>query len=419
MSHFNYKSVITARTAFQGLFLIICASLATSLFLDAYPRKILYVASYAAVIFMAVKIKKNEFIYDKTALVMAATLIFIGCTRFTWGHVFSQAHFSDITSNYLMGGKIFLVSSLLTYFFIAWRHFLSRKTALSGFAILFAGLLLTLGFSLHEHLSTGHRVKLLSDSAGTISYLMTALALSTMFTGYRALEHTGARVGLFLTIFFINTYLLILTESRAGVLTLPVLYVLFFCVTHPRLIKAALIPLLILMAAVFTILPHSVWQRLDNIRTEVSSYHTNNDTSIGARFSIWKGGIDSIRWTLIGQSPDDRTRKAREYITENERKNPEAYKNVQYHLHDDILETLSLQGLTGGLSLLLFYLVLFVAPVKSRTYGLSILPVSFFIFGLTDTVLIQSFSVTVICLAVIVSYALMKSGFGELRNQNS
>lgn len=410
------RPLITDTRAFQWLFLIICASLASSLFLDAYPRKLFYVATYAVVLFMAIKIKRGEFVYDRTALAVAGALILTGSVRIIWGLMFSHAHFSDVTSNYRTGGKIFLVSSLLAYFSIAWRHYLTRLTALSGFAILFAGLLATLGFSVHEHLSTGLRVQLLSDSAGTISYLMTALALTTMFMGYRAVDHTGLRLGIFLTLFFINTILLILTESRAGVLTLPVLYVAFFCMTHPRLIKSALLPLFILMAAGFTILPHSVWQRLDSISTEVSSYDTNNDTSIGARFSIWKGGFHSVSWSPIGQSPDDRTMKAREYITEHERKNPEAFKNVQYHLHDDILETLSLQGLSGVVSLLLFYLVLVIAPMKCRTYGLSVLPVSFIIFGLTDTVLIQSFSVTVICLAVIVSYALMRKGADEELN---
>lgn len=394
--------------AYRGLFLVICVALASSLFIDAYPHKLLYLASYAVVFFMAIKLKRKAFVYDRLAIAVAAALILMGIVRFTWGEIFSQAQFSDITSNYRMGGKLFIISSLLAYFFIAWRHCITKNVALTGFAILFAGLVITLGFATHEHLTTGLRVQLVTDSAGTVSYLITALSLSTLFIGYRAVDHTGARIGIFCAIFLLNTLLLILTESRAGVLTLPVLYLGFFYLTHTRLIRFALIPLVVLIAVGFTMLPQSVWQRLDSIRNEVSSYDTNNDTSIGARFSIWKGGYSSIHWSFIGQSPDERTSKAREFITEHERGNPEAYKNVQYHLHDDILETLSLQGLAGGVSILLFYFMLIIVPMKGRSAVIALLPTSFVIFGLTDTVLIQSQSVTVICLAICVSYALLQ-----------
>jgi len=282
-----------------------------------------------------------------------------------------------------------MVSALLAYFFIAWRHFVTRKVALKGFIILLSGLTVTLGFAVHEHLQTGRRIQLLTDSAGTVSYLITSLAISTLFTGYRAIKHPGGRISLFCVIFVLNTLLLILTESRAGVLTLPVLYLGFFCLTHTRIIRSAIIPLILMMAVGFTLLPHSVWQRLESIHTEVGSYNTNNDTSIGARFSIWKGGYASIDWSPMGQSPDEKTSKARAFITEHERKNPEAYKNVQYHLHDDILETLSLQGIAGGITILFFYLVLLIVPFKNRSPEIVILPASYVIFGLTDTVAVS------------------------------
>lgn len=402
------RPVITAAHTYELLFIMACTALAISLFVDAYPRKLLYIIAYLAVIFMAVKLKRRELVCDGTALKVAAGLLLLGGVRFTWGEMHAHAHFSDITSNYRTGGKLFMVSALLAYFFIGWRQYITRKVALKGFIILLSGLTVTLGFAVHEHLQTGTRIQLLTDSAGTVSYLITSLAISTLFIGYAAIKHPGGRIGLFCVIFVLNTLLLILTESRAGVLTLPVLYLAFFCLMHTRIIRFAIIPLIVMMAIGFTLLPHSVWQRLESIRTEVGSYNTNNDTSIGARFSIWKGGFASIDWSTMGQSPDERTSKAREFITEHERKNPEAYKNVQYHLHDDVLETLSLQGIAGGITVLFFYLILLIVPLKNRSPEIAILPASYVIFGLTDTVLIQSLSVTIICLSVFVSYAMIK-----------
>lgn len=402
------RPVITASLIYEWLFMMVCTALAISLFVDAYPRKLLYLTSYVAVIFITVKLRRRELVGDGLALAVAAALLLLGATRYTWGEIYAQAQFSDITSNYRTGGKVFMISALLAYFFIGWRHYVTRKLALKGFVILLSGLIVTLGFAVHEHIQTGLRVQLLTDSAGTVSYLITSLAISTLFTGYRSVKHTGVRISIFCSIFLLNTLLLILTESRAGVLTLPVLYLGFFCLMHTRIIRFAIIPLIVMMAVGFTLLPQSIWQRLESIRTEVGSYNTNNDTSIGARFSIWKGGYASINWSLMGQSPDERTSRAREFITEHERKNPEAYKNVQYHLHDDVLETLSLQGIAGGISILFFYLVLVIVPFKNRSSEIAILPVSYIIFGLTDTVLIQSLSVSIICLSIFVSYALLQ-----------
>lgn len=400
-------SGISAGHIYPALFLAICTALATSLFVDAWPRKVMYFTSYAAIIFMAVAIKRKTFVYDGSALAVAGALLFLGAVRFTWGTLFAHAQYSDVVSNYRLGGKLFMISALLAYFMIAWRHCVTQNLAIKAFGVLLVGLLATLGFALHEHATTGLRVQLLTDSAGTVSYLMTALALSCLFMGYRAITHTGVRMGIFLGIFVLNTLLLILTESRAGVLTLPVLYLAFFCVSHTQLIKYALIPLVVAMAVGFALMPQSVWQRLESIRAEVDTYHTNNDTSIGARFSIWKGGYASIHWSLLGQSPDDRTEKARAFIQQHERGNPEAYKNVKYHLHDDVLETLSLQGIAGGVSILVFYGVLVIVPVRRRSSAIAVLPISLIVFGLTDTVLIQSQSVTMLCLALFASYALM------------
>jgi O-antigen ligase len=394
---------------YRFLFLTICTTLASSLFISVYPRKVFYFISYATIIFMAIKLLQNEFIYNRKSMAISVAFMLIGIIRFTWGEIYSQTQFSDITSNYRTGGKIFIVSSLTAYFFITWRHYITQTLSKKGFVILLSGMVITLGFAMHEHFETGLRVKLLTDSAGTVSYLLTALALSTLFLGYNAIHHTGTRVGVFCTIFSLNIILLTLTESRAGILTLPILYLGFFGLVHPKLIKSTLVPLIILMTIGFVILPQSLWQRLDSINVEMSSYKTNNDTSIGARFSIWKGGYSSIKWSLTGQSPDERTQKAREFIIRHERNNPEAYKNVQYHLHDDILETFSLQGIIGGISILFFYITLLIIPVQNQSVSIALLPASFVIFGLTDTVLIQSDSATVLCLTVFVSYSLLQN----------
>lgn len=79
-----------------------------------------------------------------------------------------------------------------------------------------------------------------------------------------------------------------------------------------------------------------------------------------------------------------------------------------YHLHDDLLETLSLQGIAGAVTLIIFYVGLIMVAIRRRALDVALLPVSIFIFGLTDTVWIQSSSVFILMASIIMSYALMQ-----------
>lgn len=99
------------------------------------------------------------------------------------------------------------------------------------------------------------------------------------------------------------------------------------------------------------------WDRISQIQTDIAEYHINNDTSIGASLSIWKSGwYSSSQFNLLGQSTDKRYQEVEKYIRQNERSNLEVMRNLAYHLHNDMQETLSLQGMFSLFSLLRIYL---------------------------------------------------------------
>ena len=409
MQNVFFKQWLTEKNVYQCCFLLLSVVLATSLVLSAYPKKIFYIVGYITFLFLLIQALRRKWVMDKTALMVAVPVLFIGFVRVIWAKIYVNAAFSDVVNNYAQGGKIFIISAFISYLLIAWRHHLSSKILWVCLCILVVGLLTTMGFAITENAQTHRRIKLLTDSAGTVSYLITALALAALFIVNRVVTSRLNQILMFIAIFAINMVLMFMTESRAAVLFLPGLYLLGFYLTHRWAGKFSLIALVVLIAGGLFFMPSSILQRLDNIKNEIGSYQTNNDTSIGARFSIWKGGYHSVDWTIIGQSPDTRTAKARSFIIEHERKNPEAYKNVMYHLHDDFLETLSLQGLAGAITLIIFYLSLLFVALWRRAPDVTLLPVSIIIFGLTDTVLIQSSSVFILMSSIILSYALITS----------
>jgi len=149
--------------------------------------------------------------------------------------------------------------------------------------------------------------------------------------------------------------------------------------------------------------PWLIQNRMKQITQDISEYHTNNDTSIGARFSIWESGIHSIKPTLLGQTPASRTEKARAFIEKYERNNPEAYNNVKYNLHNETLEILSLQGLLGLLSLIMLFvssIVYGIKGIRNNSNGVFFVMCPIIVMGLTDTVMIQSNTALMICVAL-------------------
>lgn len=390
-------------------FLLINFSLACSLFIVAYPKKITTTVIILIILCLIYKIIRKDFIFDKAAIALSSSFFLIGLVRYVWGLSIADSDYPDIIDNYFHGGKILMLSSVALYFIVAWRGCLTKSTLYYTFIALFLGLLCTTGVSLHEYFETGRRVELITDSAGTVTYLMTAVAFCALLTGYKITSKARNRLIIFILIFFINMGLVFLTASRAGVLTVPFLYLTFFFITHKTSGKFAIAIISLCFVVGALLIPNTVWKRLDNIQVEINTYQVNNNTSIGARFSIWKGTFNSIDWSLLGQKPDERTDKSRKYINAYERGNPEAYKNVKYHAHNDFLDTLALQGIAGAISLLLFYIVVLIVPVLKKSSHLAVLPLSIIIFGLTDTVLIQQLSVLILTSAMIICFSLIES----------
>jgi O-antigen ligase len=269
------------------------------------------------------------------------------------------------------------------------------------------GAILAVTVACSEYHSGEDRIKLITDSAGTVSYLIDFVLLSILFVANNVFSNKRILLLIFLCIFIMNLTLLALTESRAAIILTPFLYIIFAIHEYKWVNKKSLIFVGFVVLLSLSVMPSTVWHRLEDIQTEALTYQHNNNTSIGARFSIWKSGLHSVAWSLLGQSPDNRNNKARQYIMSHERDNPEAYKNVVYHLHDDILETLSLQGVAGVVSLVILYFMLILLPILRNQAIFSILPLSLVIFGLTDTVLIQSQSIIIVFISIIVTYAQM------------
>ncbi|MCT4703000.1 O-antigen ligase family protein [Enterobacteriaceae bacterium H20N1] len=395
---------------FNVCFTLAVLSLAMALFYDAFSVKVFYCLSYIGIVYFIIDMIRKRVVVNRPLALLCISLFVIGLTRFLWGKYFHDSSWGDVIYNYTTGGKRFILGAFLVWFFWYRRHLLHENTIKLAAGILVLGTLALVYFGYHEWSIIHRRIQLGTDSSGTVSYLIVFIFITCLAFLKRVVNNSAISLVIFIAILGFNMALLFLTESRAALLFTPQIYFVYF-LFHYRFIswKWKVATLLASIVIIIALVPASVWDRMHSIQTEVSSYDNNNSTSIGARFSIWKSGWHSTEFSLSGQNPDDRNTKARNWIKTEERGNPEAYKNVIYHLHDDLLETLSLQGLMGLLSVLLLYFATAWHALKNRRYELFYLLLTLVMFGLTDTVLIQRQTVMILCLCILLVGTLSSS----------
>ena len=128
--------------------------------------------------------------------------------------------------------------------------------------------------------------------------------------------------------------------------------------------------------------------------TEIINFdQTKDNGSLGNRFTMWIAGAKSTYSHPLGQSAEQRYQSIDRQIKENII-NPMIYRYVDVHLHNETIDTISLQGITGFSALILFYLFTIKFSLKEKNYLLLSISLTIILYGLSD-VLFFSQEVTV------------------------
>ncbi|NIG87823.1 O-antigen ligase family protein [Serratia symbiotica] len=402
---------------FNFCFFALACSVSLDLLVKGYPEKIFYLVSYVAVTCIILNAYKNPkiLVSDKPLMLLCISLIFFSASKLIWAELFKNTDFIDIRDNYHTVGKRFLLAAFVLFYFYQCRSMLNKNVLKVSIAALFIGLIMALWLGYLSRTELEPRVKWSTDAATTGAYLAVFISMISIILIRKCFQSSVLSLLMFLGTFLASMIMVLLTETRAAIFLTPVLYLAFFLAYYRDVNKKiqALFTVIIFTGAA-TVLYFS-WDRISQIQTDIAEYHTNNHTSVGARLSIWKSGWYSSQFNLLGQSTDKRYQKVEEYIRQHERGNLEAMRNVAYHLHNDMLETLSLQGMFGLFSLLCFYLFgLYFSLNRKNAFENSgtlfvICPV--IVFGFTDVVLIQSNTALVVATSLALSLPLLKRSY--------
>lgn len=396
----KYKSDILYNLSVVG----VAFSLASNLLITGFPAKIFYIITYVAIFYSVryIWLNRRDAISDKLFLSFVGSVFLVGLIRVLWALHFKSDRFDDVLDNYTLGGKRFMLSIFIIFWFYKEKFRLKPNVLLTSAVILIVGLVLTVWQGYQEHLHID-RIRLTADAATTTSYLIVILSFTTLWVCQQRFKESITSVILCVLVLMMTLYLLALTGTRSAVLSAPIFFLVYFAVKYRAVNKKIRYAFLGICLVGVLGTPWVIHHRMQEITRDISEYNVNNDTSIGARFSIWEGGWHSVKLSLIGQDSFDRTEKARAYIQKYERNNPEAYNNVKYNLHNETLEVLSLQGILGFITLMMFFvtgLVFGVAGLRKHNNGVFFIVAPIIVMGLTDTVMIQSNTALIVCVAL-------------------
>lgn len=136
----------------------------------------------------------------------------------------------------------------------------------------------------------------------------------------------------------------------------------------------------------------------------IQNYSTDSSTSLGARVAIWDSGITYVKQHYLFSTPLERTGFAQPFIKEKHPGNTEGYNNVKYNMHNEFLETLTLQGILGAISLAFMYISFIIVAIRQHVLKSAVMPLFvLFVCGLTDSVLINPQAVMLLLISISVS----------------
>ncbi|NDL64788.1 O-antigen ligase family protein [Acerihabitans arboris] len=331
-------------------------------------RNAFYILTYVSIIhfiFLVFKVDKKIHFY-----VFPTLFFLLGLSKLIWLALTSSPEFPLVAHHYQISGKRMLLGAFVLYCIERNRHNwrFSFRTATFASYLIFVLLVMIAITDTLQYLKSGDRIKINADAATSGAYILVLFSMVAIYCLRRFVPHLYRPWCLMAIGLTLIT--LLATETRSALMFYAAFMV--FCLghelfygkkNHKRIFATAIVVLGVCALLYGKPYYHPAMERLDGIQQEAELYmQGRNNTSMGARISLWKSAWHSFEQHPFGQSADSRNTLATSYIQQHEAGNQEALNNVQYHMHNDLLDTLSLQGIFGAILMLAVFVALLVYP---------------------------------------------------------
>ena len=364
-------------------------------------RKVYYLAGYLMVFISLFSVRAMGNWKENRGI--ACALALFSLSLFVWyGLNHTHGEFWSIYNAYKDTSKLVIITALLV-FLVSNTRFTFSATWFNG-SLIAAGLVTNFcaiyqGLMLHSD-----RIQVTLDRATVIAYIFTMIniimlgAILELKNRYRYLIFLiGALSGLAAIVF---------TQTRAALLTCPVLIVLLLLV-HPRVHKKQLIKLcaafVIVLALLSVVFHQTIQDRYQELRSDITLYQDHDSvSSIGSRLAMFKTGLRAGFDAPFGQSAESRADEVKQQVQAHPSLTG-ALDYIDVHMHNEFIENFSLRGIAGVIALFIMYAALLVNAWRKRNAMQGVLTLSIIVYGLSDVIFFSSEAVIVFSMALILS----------------
>ena len=372
---------------YQLTLFLALVSLALTLVTSGRQREFFYVAIYFSMAGLFVE-RKNITLRPFS---IALPILLLGILNLVWYFVYEyHSEGVNIYNEYLMSSKKMILGSILIFYLDRFKKYVSIQSFEKYFLLASGvGFFLASFYALWQVYHGIGRVEMGINRATVSAYIYSVLSLSFIYSLF--LQKKIAAYVLAGALMLFSWGIIILTGTRAA-MGLFLIFSASLTLYHFRKfhIKPAII-FLCSTAMLFAVSYSSyIKPKIDQTVAEVNNFQQGKDnTSLGARFSMWAVGLENGIAHPLGQSMECREQWTGKYI----KNHPDFSSSMTYinvHLHNEFIERFSLQGIFGMvLSIFVFASLLQQAYIQKNT-TLLLSSSSLLLYGMTDVILLSS-----------------------------
>lgn len=377
-------------------------------FSSPWTRDIFYICGYLCIIYVILNLfnkeeKNNKYI----SLLIPCSLLVFGTARLILA-VYFQQHDHELDSIYYAyksTSKRLIIGS-----FIVYAVFLSRSQLkiLSQSRLIRTLLqllpIIILGYALYQFSIIGmERIDLSTNRATATAYIITPIFLISLYLCLKQVNNSKY-ILLVLTNLCASVITILLTQTRSAILIYLVLSLIMTLFMLCNRVSWKYIAAVIATFMVIMILSYRpiIKPRMIAALQETENYNVATASgSFNSRFAMWQAGIYVFEHHPMGQSAGSRYTLIKDAV-EHKEFSSFIMQFINVHLHNEIIETLSLQGLWGTLLLVFVYLSLLLTSLIQRNPLLFLCTLSLIGFGLSDVLFFSQEATTLylICIAL-------------------
>lgn len=372
---------------YQLTLLLTLGSIALVLASSGRQRELFYIAVYASIIGIIIEYKKITF----RPFSIAYPILLIGLLNLGW--YFSYEYHNqgiNIYSDYLGASKKLILGAILIFYidrfkgYVADTNFRTALTFATGLGFTLASI-----YAFWQAYHGMDRVEMATNRATLSAYLYSILSLSFIFMLF--LQRRKSVYLLAALLMLVSFGVILLTGTRAA-MGLYLVMAAFLALYHFRKLHLKSIVAFVALAAALCAISYKpiIKPKIDQTLAEVTSYQQGVDnTSLGSRFSMWTIGLQNGLAHPFGQSIESRSAWTTEYV----KTHPHLAASLIYidvHLHNELIEKYSLQGIPGVILLFFFFISLIYTAIKRQNTLLLITTLFLALYGLTDVLLLSS-----------------------------